>query len=113
MKGAIGPMAQDLHAAFGYGEGETAISTVDADGIALAAILRIVSGRPGEGCPDRGAGSPLGRQNGVGSGQILLDKSPAHHRTFAKSRGKWGILARKGRTLTRELCISRESQVRR
>ncbi len=34
----IGPMAQDIHAAFGVGEKETAISVVDADGVALAAI---------------------------------------------------------------------------
>ena len=34
----IGPMAQDFYAAFGYGIGETTIATVDADGIALAAI---------------------------------------------------------------------------
>ncbi len=34
----IGPMAQDFYAAFGVGETETGISTVDADGVALAAI---------------------------------------------------------------------------
>jgi hypothetical protein len=34
----IGPMAQDLYAAFGLGEDAQHISTVDADGIALAAI---------------------------------------------------------------------------
>ena len=34
----IGPMAQDFHAAFGVGEDERHISTVDADGVALAAI---------------------------------------------------------------------------
>jgi hypothetical protein len=34
----IGPMAQDFHAAFGVGEDERRISTVDADGVALAAI---------------------------------------------------------------------------
>lgn len=34
----IGPMAQDFRAAFGLGEIPTAISTVDADGVALAAI---------------------------------------------------------------------------
>jgi hypothetical protein len=31
-------MAQDFYAAFGVGEDETHISTVDADGVALAAI---------------------------------------------------------------------------
>jgi hypothetical protein len=31
-------MAQDFYAAFGLGESETYISTVDADGVALAAI---------------------------------------------------------------------------
>lgn len=34
----IGPMAQDLHAAFAVGRDERHISSVDADGIALAAI---------------------------------------------------------------------------
>jgi len=34
----IGPMAQDFRAAFAVGEDEKRISTVDADGVALAAI---------------------------------------------------------------------------
>ena len=34
----MGPMAQDFHAAFGVGEKETMITTIDADGVALAAI---------------------------------------------------------------------------
>ena len=34
----VGPMAQDFAAAFGVGENDTTISTVDADGVALAAI---------------------------------------------------------------------------
>ena len=34
----IGPMAQDFKAAFGVGESDTGITTVDADGVALAAI---------------------------------------------------------------------------
>lgn len=34
----IGPMAQDFAAAFGVGENDTSISTIDADGVALAAI---------------------------------------------------------------------------
>ncbi|MBI2955519.1 MAG: tail fiber domain-containing protein [Chloroflexi bacterium] len=34
----MGPMAQDFYAAFGVGEDEKHISTVDADGVALAAI---------------------------------------------------------------------------
>jgi len=34
----LGPMAQDFHAAFGLGPGDRYISTVDADGVALAAI---------------------------------------------------------------------------
>ena len=34
----IGPVAQDFYAAFGLGEDETLISTIDADGVALAAI---------------------------------------------------------------------------
>jgi hypothetical protein len=34
----IGPMAQDFHAAFGVGEDDKHITTIDADGVALAAI---------------------------------------------------------------------------
>jgi len=34
----MGPVAQDFYSAFGLGESDTAISTVDADGVALAAI---------------------------------------------------------------------------
>ena len=34
----IGPMAQDFFAAFGVGEKETMITTLDADGVSLAAI---------------------------------------------------------------------------
>jgi hypothetical protein len=34
----MGPMAQDFHAAFGLGETPKGISTIDADGVALAAI---------------------------------------------------------------------------
>jgi len=34
----MGPMAQDFHVAFGLGEDERRINTVDADGVALAAI---------------------------------------------------------------------------
>jgi hypothetical protein len=34
----IGPMAQDFHAAFGFGADEKHIATIDADGVALAAI---------------------------------------------------------------------------
>ncbi|NQX01829.1 tail fiber domain-containing protein [bacterium] len=34
----LGPMAQDFHAAFGVGPDDRHIATVDADGVALAAI---------------------------------------------------------------------------
>jgi hypothetical protein len=34
----LGPMAQDFHAAFGVGLDDKHIATVDADGVALAAI---------------------------------------------------------------------------
>lgn len=34
----VGPMAQDFRAAFGLGKDDTTISTLDADGVALAAI---------------------------------------------------------------------------
>lgn len=38
----IGPMAQDFHAAFGLGSTDKGITTVDADGITLAAIQELV-----------------------------------------------------------------------
>jgi len=34
----IGPMAQDLYAAFGLGDSDKSIATIDADGVALAAV---------------------------------------------------------------------------
>jgi hypothetical protein len=37
----IGPMAQDFYAAFGVGESDTTISTLDPDGVALAAIQEL------------------------------------------------------------------------
>jgi len=48
----IGPTAQDFHAAFGLGQGGHYISSVDADGVALAAIqelyrMQAASGTPG------------------------------------------------------------------
>ena len=44
----MGPMAQDFYAAFGLGKDDKHISTVDADGVALAAIqglYRLVKSR--------------------------------------------------------------------
>ena len=38
----IGPTAQDFHAAFGLGATDTRISTIDADGVALAAIKALI-----------------------------------------------------------------------
>jgi len=34
----MGPMAQDMHAAFGLGDSAKSITTIDGDGVALAAI---------------------------------------------------------------------------
>ena len=34
----MGPVAQDFHAAFGLGDSERTISSVDVDGVAMAAI---------------------------------------------------------------------------
>jgi hypothetical protein len=39
----LGPMAQDFHAAFGLGNTDTGIMTVDADGVALAAIQALAA----------------------------------------------------------------------
>jgi len=38
----IGPTAQDFRAAFGLGDGDKAIATVDADGVSLAAIQALI-----------------------------------------------------------------------
>ncbi len=38
----IGPMAQDFSASFGLGDTDTGIATVDADGVALAAIKALI-----------------------------------------------------------------------
>jgi hypothetical protein len=40
----IGPMAQDFYAAFNVGDNDTTISTVDAQGVALAAIQGLAKG---------------------------------------------------------------------
>ncbi|MEU3601246.1 tail fiber domain-containing protein [Streptomyces sp. NPDC006798] len=37
----IGPMAQDWHAAFGYGKRDTTIDTVDAQGVLIAAVQEL------------------------------------------------------------------------
>ncbi|MBU1707996.1 tail fiber domain-containing protein, partial [bacterium] len=37
----IGPMAQDFYRLFGYGDDDKSISTIDPDGIALAAIQEL------------------------------------------------------------------------
>ena len=34
----IGPMAQDFYAAFGYGDSDTGLASIDTNGVALAAI---------------------------------------------------------------------------
>lgn len=39
----IGPMAQDFYSAFGVGESDRHISTIDADGVALAAIQALIA----------------------------------------------------------------------
>ncbi|MBK8128134.1 MAG: hypothetical protein IPK53_04070 [bacterium] len=37
----IGPMAQDFYAAFGIGESDTTITTIDADGVLFAAVQEL------------------------------------------------------------------------
>ena len=39
----IGPMAQDFYSSFGLGASETGIASVDADGVALAAIKALIN----------------------------------------------------------------------
>ena len=52
----VGPTAQDFHAAFGLGEDPLRISTIDADGIALAAVQALEA-------RTRGADETLAREN--------------------------------------------------
>jgi len=44
----MGPLAQDFFAAFGLGEDDKHITTIDADGVALAAIQALYRAEPGE-----------------------------------------------------------------
>ncbi|MBK8506836.1 MAG: tail fiber domain-containing protein [Saprospiraceae bacterium] len=39
----LGPMAQDFYSSFGLGNGDTGIASVDADGVALAAIKALIN----------------------------------------------------------------------
>jgi hypothetical protein len=50
----IGPMAQDFRAAFGLGPNDTSIATVDADGVALAAIQALAAEDGRQRTEDRG-----------------------------------------------------------
>jgi hypothetical protein len=55
----IGPMAQDFYAAFGLGEDDKHISTIDADGIALISIQALYQmslGAKGQGAGSEGQG---------------------------------------------------------
>jgi hypothetical protein len=62
----IGPMAQDFHAAFGFGNTDTGIMTVDADGVALAAIQALAKAQTevlGQVAPVRDRVSELEEEN--------------------------------------------------
>ena len=54
----VGPMAQDFYAAFGVGPGDKHIATVDADGVALAAIQGL-----NQKVEDRGQRAEVREQN--------------------------------------------------
>ena len=73
----MGPMAQDFYAAFGLGEDDRHITTVDADGVALAAIQGLMPGtRAAGGARTRpcavAAGQPGGAPGGVGGGRWTM-----------------------------------------
>ena len=55
----IGPMGQDFFTAFGVGEVETRISTIDADGVALAAIQGLYEAVQEKNCEIEGLGSEI------------------------------------------------------
>ena len=61
----IGPVAQDFYAAFGVGEDDTHISTLDPDGVALAASQALVHPGAGAGGPDH---HTAGRERGLEGG---------------------------------------------
>lgn len=70
----LGPTAQDFHAAFGLGESDVRISTVDADGVALAAA-RALDARTArmrdEHAADRDALAALRRENDALRARLL------------------------------------------
>jgi len=78
----IGPMAQDFRAAFGLGEDDKRITTIDADGVALAAIQALYKLVDGEDA-GRGVGAKALRALGIavedaagnfrGAHEVMLD----------------------------------------
>ena len=61
-------MAQDFHAAFGVGADDKRISTVDTDGVALAALQGPLRDSAREGCPDSDPrGAPGGHTGDIRS----------------------------------------------
>ena len=68
----IGPVAQDFHAAFGLGTHETAIATVDADGVALAAI---------QGLNEKVEAEVRGQKSGPGSWRRSLNRRKRRSRS--------------------------------
>ena len=61
----MGPTAQDFYAAFGLGEDERHISTVDADGVALAAIQGLYAQNQALGGGERRPALAAGRPGGA------------------------------------------------
>jgi len=91
----MGPMAQDFYAAFGLGEDEKYISTIDADGVALAAIQGLYQEHEGPGCEDCHTGS---KAHGVGAGAeasgswaegTLIFKQCSRHAGAVNWRNNW------------------------
>ena len=96
----IGPMAQDFSASFAVGESDTAIATIDLDGVALAAIQGLYatnqeqaatiealeSRKRGPTGTDRRPGGPAGRPGGRGAGLNLGRRWPAAIRPAAADR---------------------------
>jgi hypothetical protein len=64
----VGPTAQDFHAAFGLGEDPLRISTIDADGVALAGVKALEA-------RTRGADEALARENAALAAELTALKA--------------------------------------
>ena len=85
----MGPVAQDFHAAFGLGADDKSICTVDADGVALAAIQGLHSLVREQEAQLADMAARLDRRDGeVAELKQRLDKLEALVATLARAKGE-------------------------